>query len=367
MSDHRSTQLTQTESIPCAQEPSKAALNQLYEDARRAVVKLETDTGTGSAFFVDKEGHVATVAHVVLNAKEIFAITSQGKRYRARLEKLDDNGDLAELKLEDFDGSQQKFLEFGSSKQLKGCDRVFALGHPKGSREVVFSAGTVDRTTKLYDLVNKDAIAKDFARATPQVKSDWLSALSRPIVHGSIQLDRGNSGGPLIDSTGKVVGIADFVDERNKARSYYLSVEDLRNLHTSDSKKFEFHYQHQPSTHAESFLGGWKASQHQGGVKSFYEYTWNRLKADTQAYQSSTYHKEAEKYSLSMFFDGSILGGSYLSVLPGLQMPGALITSIGLAGRISADSLPYKPQLQRITRTDGDKRPPFDWEKIPSK
>jgi S1-C subfamily serine protease len=149
------------------------------------------DGGLGSGFVLDDEGFIATNAHVVTNgqrlarARQVFVDFADGNRVGARIVGTDPNADVALLKV-DPDGLALTPLAFGDLDDLHVGDPVAAIGSPFGEEQSL-SVGVVsalDRNIEsLTDFGIGDAIQTDAA------------------------INRGNSGGPLLDARGRVVGI----------------------------------------------------------------------------------------------------------------------------------------------------------------
>lgn len=334
----------------------------LRSEWQKAVVKLETERGTGSGFFIDDTGHVATAAHVVVNAKEIFAVTADSKRYRAKIEKLDDCGDIAELKIEDLDGTKHPFLKLAdTSKSLKKDVNVFALGHPRGVDTVTLSPGTYERQSVLYDLVDKNLIANKFKDVPLSTRRDWLSALSKPVLQAAVRIEPGNSGGPLLDASGRVIGIASAVDKKSGDRAYFTSVDELEKLVHSPGK-YSFRYDLEPSSNSSAFLEQLKNRTHGNG--DFYSFMVGQLAEDLRALKGSTFHADKSKYGLAAALDTSILTSGALSVMPGMAFSSLLFQGVSIAARSSTDQIPHRLRLKEVVREDGDQRPLFKWSDI---
>jgi S1-C subfamily serine protease len=149
--------------------------------------------GQGSGFVIDGEGHVATNAHVITNgsgnkiarAKEVYVQFPDGNQVPAKIVGYDPNADVGLIKVE-LDGLELVPLKFGHTNEVHVGDPVAAIGSPFGE-ENSLSVGVVsakDRTIEaLTDFSISDAIQTDAA------------------------INRGNSGGPLLDSRGRVIGI----------------------------------------------------------------------------------------------------------------------------------------------------------------
>jgi putative serine protease PepD len=146
----------------------------------------------GSGFVLDEEGHIVTNAHVVDGAESITVRFANGDEVEATLVGKDDSTDLAVLEV-DVPASQLEPLELGSSAAVEVGDAVVAIGSPFGYEGSV-TAGIVSALGRTIDAPNGFAIS------------------------GALQTDaainHGNSGGPLLDSTGKVIGVnAQIVSE----------------------------------------------------------------------------------------------------------------------------------------------------------
>jgi serine protease Do len=135
----------------------------------------------GSGFIVDPEGYVVTNNHVVANAGEITVILHDGSSHKAEVKGRDPKTDLALLKIEA--PEELAYVRFGDSDKARVGDWVVAVGNPFGLGGSV-SAGVIS------------ARGRDI-QSGPY--DDYLQ-IDAPI-------NRGNSGGPLFDANGKVVGI----------------------------------------------------------------------------------------------------------------------------------------------------------------
>jgi serine protease Do len=136
----------------------------------------------GSGFIVDRSGYILTNAHVIEDAARITVKLDSGEEYVARLVGSDDETDLAVLKIDA--GKDLPFVRLGDSDAAQVGDWVLALGSPFGLSRTV-TAGIVSQTR----------------RETPQG-----SAFQR-FIQTDAAINRGNSGGPLVNMNGEVIGI----------------------------------------------------------------------------------------------------------------------------------------------------------------
>ena len=183
-------------------ETASSSVSAVYRKAYRGVVEITvtTDASTpspfgapgsqqaqaqGSGFVLDTTGHVVTNQHVVDGATEISVRLWDGSSYSARVVGTDASTDLAVLEV-DAPAAKLHPLTLGSSASLEVGDGVIAIGSPFGLEETVTS-GIVSALHRQITAPNEfsidDAIQTDAA------------------------INHGNSGGPLLDTLGRVVGV----------------------------------------------------------------------------------------------------------------------------------------------------------------
>ncbi len=136
---------------------------------------------SGSGFIIREDGYLVTNAHVVGDAERIQVRLSDGRRFDARLVGLDERVDLALLKIE---AKGVPVAQLGDSNRTRVGEFVLALGHPFGLEQTV-SFGIVSR------------------RGAPiQVASPGFE-----FIQTDAAVNPGNSGGPLVNMAGEVVGV----------------------------------------------------------------------------------------------------------------------------------------------------------------
>ena len=136
----------------------------------------------GSGFIIDATGIVVTNNHVIDNADEISVTLHDGSEYKATIKGVDRETDLAVLQL-DAPGVKFPAVSFGDSGKARVGDWVIAVGNPFGL------GGTV--TVGVISARNRDIEAGNF--------DDFIQT--------DAAINRGNSGGPLFDMNGGVIGI----------------------------------------------------------------------------------------------------------------------------------------------------------------
>lgn len=136
----------------------------------------------GSGFIVDKRGYILTNAHVVEDAVRISVKLDSGEEFIARVIGTDDETDLAVLKIEA--GKDLPFAKLGDSDRAQVGDWVLAFGSPFNLNRTV-TAGIVSQTQ----------------RETP------YATRFQKFIQTDAAINRGNSGGPLVNMNGEVIGI----------------------------------------------------------------------------------------------------------------------------------------------------------------
>lgn len=185
--------MTQTTDGPVNQAPTQssfplpdmfsAALTQLFEDVQPGIVQVRAEgRGGGTGIIWHEDGRIITNHHVVAReGAKIEVLLSDGRMLPAQVLHRNPRLDLALLKV---NGEKLKKLPAGDSAKLRVGEWVFAIGHPWGQRWVV-TAGIVSSIS---------SVKFNDGFTTQYIKSD-------------VDLAPGNSGGPLLNADGAVVGI----------------------------------------------------------------------------------------------------------------------------------------------------------------
>jgi S1-C subfamily serine protease len=155
--------------------PAVASIGSQHANGRRM--------GQGSGVIYTPDGYLLTNSHVIKDAAKLFASLPNGREYEAALVGDDPETDLAVLRLS---GSDFEQAEFGNSSSLRVGQLVIAIGNPLGYQATV--------TAGIVSALGRSLRAQSGRRIDSVIQTD-------------APLNPGNSGGPLADSQGRVVGI----------------------------------------------------------------------------------------------------------------------------------------------------------------
>jgi S1-C subfamily serine protease len=151
-----------------------------------ALLMIEVPTeGAGSGSILDKRGHILTNYHVIAGAREINVTLFDGNTYEGGLVGQDPVNDIAVLRI---DAPPETLfpVSLGDSSRLRVGQKVYAIGNPFG----------LERTMTV-------GIVSSLNRSLPSRSGRTIKS----IIQIDAALNRGNSGGPLMDSRGKLIGM----------------------------------------------------------------------------------------------------------------------------------------------------------------
>jgi S1-C subfamily serine protease len=150
----------------------------IIKKVKPAVVYIETPYGVGSGMIFERAGYVLTNAHVVKETGAIKITLNDGRIFGVDSVALDEDADIAILKI---DATNLPVVEFANSDVAQQGDEVFTFGFPFGIKgDVSFKEGTISRR---------------------------LTEKGQTYIETSAEIHPGNSGGPLVNKFGKVIGV----------------------------------------------------------------------------------------------------------------------------------------------------------------
>lgn len=165
-------------------------------------------TASGSGFIITKDGLIATNKHVIDGADKITVVTQDGGSYDAKLVSADPLNDFAIIRV---DKKDLPVVDLGYSDELKVGEPVLAIGNALGSYTNSVTSGVISGT-------DRSIVAQSESSASS--------------LEGLLQVDaainQGNSGGPLVNIQGQVIGINTAVDKAGEGIGFAIPINDLR-------------------------------------------------------------------------------------------------------------------------------------------
>jgi serine protease Do len=147
------------------------------------------EVGSGSGFLISSDGMIVTNRHVVADTTATYEVSlSSGKKYSAKVLARDSGLDVAIIKIS---ASNLPYLSFGDSDKLEVGQSVIAIGNALGEFKNTVSVGVVSGLSRTIVAGN------DFGQSERLDK----------VIQTDAAINRGNSGGPLLDLSGEVIGI----------------------------------------------------------------------------------------------------------------------------------------------------------------
>lgn len=161
-------------------EPEEMINISVYEKINPAIVSIEAETrdglSSGTGCIVSPDGLILTGSHVVDDSKKIDVTTNNGKVYKAKIiAKMGKSRDLTLIKIEN--KQPLKTVDFGDSENIKVGQKVLAIGNPFGFNGTL-TQGIISRIDYAKNRIQTDAA-----------------------------INPGSSGGPLLNTSGEVIGI----------------------------------------------------------------------------------------------------------------------------------------------------------------
>lgn len=206
---------------------------QVFEKVNPAVVEIACESVyiengvrqegifTGSGFVISEDGYIVTNYHIIEGAQSATVYTPDGKEYAAQVVGADEGNDFALLKIE---AQGLPCVEFGSSDELAIGDQVVAIGYPLTSGSPTLTVGYISA---------KNRIVTTEGRTISMLQTDAA-------------INSGNSGGPLLNMKGQVIGIttAKSSGTSNSGASiegvgYAIPIDDIRGL-IEDLKEYGY-------------------------------------------------------------------------------------------------------------------------------
>ena len=171
---------------------AESPMTHVIKKVSPSVVSISADnnTGAGTGFIISRDGYIISNKHVVANLAMNYNVTLQtGEKLPAKILLLDNENDLAILKIE---GSNFTFSALGNSDSLKLGENVIVIGNALGQFNNSVSTGVVSGLNRSLNAKNQQT--GEVITLTGMIQTDAA-------------INLGNSGGPLVSNSGKVMGV----------------------------------------------------------------------------------------------------------------------------------------------------------------
>ena len=186
----------------------KLTIQQVYQQVNPATVLVLTDLGekasVGTGVILTADGYIVTNAHVIADGQSVLVVLADARRYEAELVGFDSAEDLAVLKAVDAEDLPTAVL--GDSDECWVGDTVYAIGNPLG--------------VELRGTLTQGIISAIDRRVT-------MDGKAMTMLQTTAALNNGNSGGPLINEYGQVIGINTMKMSNSIADAEAATVEGL--------------------------------------------------------------------------------------------------------------------------------------------
>lgn len=194
---------------PTVDEPLQTAVDAAVEKVKPALVRIHVVStyysggrelkyqSSGSGAIISPEGHVITNHHVAGHATRLLCTLSDRSEVDAELIGTDPLTDIAVIKLLGNADVGYPYVEFGNSDALEAGDRVLAMGSPLAISQSV-TLGIVSNTEMV--------MPRQMGRGSFELDGEDVGSLVRWFAHDAV-IYPGNSGGPLVNLAGEIVGI----------------------------------------------------------------------------------------------------------------------------------------------------------------
>jgi serine protease Do len=172
---------------------------QFFGDRQRQYTQEYQVQGLGSGFIISPDGYILTNHHVAGNASKVVVTMTDGTKHNAELIGSDMTSDVALLKI---DGSNLPYLKLGNSEDIIIGEWVIAFGNPFG----------------LFDLNAKPTVTVGVI-SNSGVNFTQEGRVYKEMLQTDAAISSGNSGGPLVNALGEVVGMNTVIFSTSQSRS----------------------------------------------------------------------------------------------------------------------------------------------------
>lgn len=178
----------------------------------------QQEIGGGSGFIISADGMIVTNRHVVSDSEaEYTVLTNDGKKYDAKVLAQDSVNDIAIVKI---DAKNLPTVELGDSDKIQIGQSAIAIGNALGEYRNTVTRGVIS------------GIGRTITAGTESGQSETLE----DVIQTDAAINPGNSGGPLIDLTGKVIGVNTAINQEGQLIGFAIPINELKPAITSVEK-----------------------------------------------------------------------------------------------------------------------------------
>lgn len=213
--------------------PAKAPMDTvaIAEYMKERTVTVHTDVGTGSGFYIDSEGTLVTCYHVIEGASEISVESATGEFFDViSVLGFDWNADVAVLKID----IEESFYFESAEEEAKTGAKVYALGSSLGDYHNSFSEGVVGSDSRIFCGID--------------------------CIQMTTAISPGNSGGPLVNEYGEILGINAFVRTDGDSINFAVKIKYAYELDKTMALSVDEYVEHCEAIYEDSYY--------------FYDYTY---------------------------------------------------------------------------------------------
>ena len=217
---------------------AEGSISEIANSVSKSVVSIITNTSTtgsfftgqvsqaaGTGFIISSDGYIATNKHVVANATKIGVILDDGSTYEdVELIGTDPINDFAIIKIKDIKDLTP--IKIGDSKTTNIGQQVVAIGNALGTYQNSVTSGIISGK-------GRSLTASDSSRTTYETLSDMIQT--------DAAINGGNSGGPLVNAAGEVIGINTAYASQGNNVGFAIPINSVKGIMTSvlNNGKFE--------------------------------------------------------------------------------------------------------------------------------
>ena len=193
------------------------------QKSSRFFYSTEESASAGTGIIISENGYILTNKHVIKKSSEISIITSGGDSYdNVRVVMIDSLSDIAILKISNAKGL--KAAELGDSKKINIGQQVIAIGNALGEYDGTVTSGIISGIGRTVKASSEDGSSREVL--TDMIQTDAA-------------INSGNSGGPLVNAQGQVIGINTAVASKAQSIGFAIPISSVKGILKSISESKE--------------------------------------------------------------------------------------------------------------------------------